>query len=769
MRHLIICREYPPTVAPPGGIGTYAKHIAQLLADAGDVVHVIGERSDAAPLPLEVRCEGRLVVHRIALDGAAPGPGLAAHPAAAVLTPHGDTVAALARSAFPPQAFAYQVALLAEELAVREGIDVIEGPEWEAPLYHLQLRRALGLGPAARPPCLVHLHSPTEFIFRHNEWETSRPDYMPAKRLEDYTVGAADGLLCPSRYLADQAEAHYGLAPGDVTVIPLPIGDTNPIERAAEVWASGSVCFVGRLEPRKGVVEWVDAAVSVAREDPDVRFEFVGADLPYAAGLSVRDYARGRIPEALRSRFHFHGSRPRAELREILAGAWACAVPSRWENFPNSCVEAMGSGAPVIASPAGGMAEMVEDERSGWIAASPAAADLADALRRALATPPDRRHAMGVEATARIRRVCDNDAIVQRHREVRADAAARGAGRSGSLPAALAWRASRAPAPAPAGGGTAVVVVASDADEARLTRCLAAVDAQSRAPVVRVLVSAPGSTMAPRLRAAAAARGWQTVDGAGGVAAAARMATLGEADGSVGAVAFVTHGTVLAPTALAECADALARVPEVGVISPWVASGTSVAAPPCPALPDELLADDGGTVRVFRAAAFVGAGGVRPDAPAGYELWDATTAVLAAGWAGVTYPAVLAHVERAAAPDPLARAAAIAGQDRARRSLLARVPEAVAYFGPELVARLESQLRAAGAAPLQDGAPPQTPASSGELLRGTLSAQLGLVRRATSEPGVALRWAARVARAALGAPPVALPASPPPKPNDRSR
>jgi hypothetical protein len=154
-------------------------------------------------------------------------------------------------------------------------------------------------------------------------------------------------------------------------------------------------------------------------------------------------------------------------------------------------------------------------------------------------------------------------------------------------------------------------------------------------------------------------------------------------------------------------------------------------------------------MRVVRAAAFTGAGGVRPDVPAGNELWDATTAVLAAGWAGVTYPAVLAHVERATTPDPLARAAAIAGQDRARRSLLARVPEAVAYFGPELVARLESQLRAAGAAPLQDGAPPQAPASSGELLRGTLSAQLGLVRRATNEPGVALRWAARVARAAL--------------------
>jgi hypothetical protein len=41
MKHLIICREYPP--APPGGIGTYVDHISRLLGENGETGHVIGQ------------------------------------------------------------------------------------------------------------------------------------------------------------------------------------------------------------------------------------------------------------------------------------------------------------------------------------------------------------------------------------------------------------------------------------------------------------------------------------------------------------------------------------------------------------------------------------------------------------------------------------------------------------------------------------------------------------------------------------------------------
>lgn len=420
MRHLILCREYPP--APSGGIGTYVAHIAPLLAEAGETVHVIGQLWKGAEQEVEESHGGRLIVHRLPYqDWETGGPRF--HPWDA-------TLSALYHSELPPRCFAWQAARLAERLVESETIDLIEAQEYEAPLWFFQLRRGLGLGPDRQPPCLVHLHSPTEPIAVHNEWPLSRPDVAAAVRLEEETIRAADALLCPSRFLARQAEERYGLSPESVRVIPLPLGGGQWVERPPEVWERGAVCYVGRLERRKGVLEWIDAAARVAPEDPAIRFDFVGPNVLGLARVSGEDLVERKIPGEVRDRFVFHGGRPRAELPRFLAGARIAVVPSRWENFPNTCVEAMASGLPVLATRQGGMAEMIEDGESGWLVDAATPEDLAAGLRRALATPPERLRAMGRRAAAAVSRICDNRTVLESHLAFRAEAAARGASRS---------------------------------------------------------------------------------------------------------------------------------------------------------------------------------------------------------------------------------------------------------------------------------------------------------------------------------------------------
>ena len=427
MKHLILCREMPP--APSGGIGTYVEHIAGLLAGAGETVHVIGQLWAGAEQPVEERHGGRLVIHRLpfedwqALRGGRPR-----------FDPRTRPLGPLFRSELPVQSFAWQAALLAERLIESEGIDLVEAQEYEAPLWFFQLRRALGLGPRRQPPCLVHLHSPTELIARHNEWRPDRPGVATAARLEAESIRGADALLCPSRFLARQAEERYGLAAGAVEVIPLPLGGGAPIERAPAVWERGTVCYVGRLERRKGIIEWLDAAAAVAPSHPDARFEFVGANVLDPAGLRGPGFVEHRIPRAVRHRFHFHGGQPRAALRGFLAGARIAVVPSRWENFPNTCVEAMISGLPVIATRQGGMAELIADGESGWLVDDADPAALAGALERALATPPERLRAMGWRAAEDVARLCANDRVLVAHLAFRTEVVARGAGRSLALP-----------------------------------------------------------------------------------------------------------------------------------------------------------------------------------------------------------------------------------------------------------------------------------------------------------------------------------------------
>ena len=430
MRHLIICREFPP--APGGGIGTYVANMSRLLAERGEIVHVISQRCEQAERACEEMCEGRLIVHRVAFDDWTALMGAKPHPA----LPQG-VESRLFRSSFHPQSFAWSAAILAERLVVEEGVDVIEAQEYEAPLYYFQLRRALGLGPDRQPPVIVHLHSPTVMIAEHNSWRAESPSVVAASRLEEYSIRAADGLLCPSRYLAGGVRTHYELSPDSIDVIPYPSIGLAKLDREDGVWSGGTVCYVGRLEPRKGILEWIDAAVSVAASRPEVTFDFVGENVLGHGGRSGRAVVNGMIPKHSRSRFRFHGPHPRSAIPGFLARARIAVVPSRWENFPNTCIEAMSSGLPVIATSTGGMAEMVEDERTGWIASS--ASTIADALIRALSCSAPRLQEMGDAASVSIRERCDPQTVVEAQLAVRAGFVDAGAVRSREVPENLEW------------------------------------------------------------------------------------------------------------------------------------------------------------------------------------------------------------------------------------------------------------------------------------------------------------------------------------------
>ncbi|HWC99104.1 MAG TPA: glycosyltransferase family 4 protein [Candidatus Sulfopaludibacter sp.] len=585
MRHLIVCREYPPAPYPPGGIGTYVVHIARLLAQAGETVHVLAQRWEGAPRSVTESCGGKLIVHRVSLDEPLPK--------------------ALSSSDCPSQAFAWQTARLAERLIEEDGVDLIEAPEWEASLYYLQVRRALGLGPKRRPPCLVHLHSPAELIVRHNQWDPTLTDLAPLCRAEAYTIRAADALLCPSRYLARGVQELYSLPDAEIAVIPYPLGDTPAIERAAPVWARDAILYIGRLELRKGVMEWVDAAVEVAAAHSQVEFHFVGSDtsLDGAPGSSVQARLEARIPRSLRGRFYFQPSQTKPKLRELLAASPVAVVPSRWENLPYTCIEAMCTGLPVMVSPNGGMRELVTDGESGWVSADVTPAGLAAALRRVLATPPAQRAAMGRHAEAAVRGICSNEAVLRQHLELRSRLAQR-------PPSSVS-----VPVPTDR-DGMGVVVTCLERPEL-LNECLAAIANQTMPP--RAIVAVVDERFA-----IAALPGCKVVPLASPSLAAARsagVAALFAESPRLLAAAFLTQSVRLEPVYLSRADAAFRSRPDLGVLSCMLRY---------PAPENELDAGPSPLCEAVRA-----------------EAVDSH-----AGWSAMTYPDILATVAapRAAAP-----------------------------------------------------------------------------------------------------------------------
>ena len=680
MRHLMICREYPPP--PAGGIGTYAGTIAPLLASRSELVHVITQKGGGAEADREEQCGGRLVIHRIPFQA----------PASLDLRRRtrirSETARALFESPLPAQSFAWQACELAESLIESEpGIDIIEAPEFEAPAYFLQLRRALGMGPARQPPIVIHLHSPTELIARHNDWPSGLPEVLLAERLEAYSIGAADALICPSAYLARQAEHRYGLKPDSVEVIRYPVGDWPALERRHEIWERGSICYVGRLERRKGILEWIDAAVAVASDRDDLHFEFVGSNILGATGGIGDDLIRRRIPPPLHERFKLRGNVPRTALPAILAGARIAVVPSRWENFPYVCLEAMLSALPVLVTRDGGMAEIVEDERTGWIARAADSDELASALRRALNASPQRLAEMGAEAARTVRRVCAADQVVTRHMELRSRVGAQGAVRSTTVPELLSGVEDRRSTSTPRSrrrlAGLAVVVAAGRHEQ--VTETLASLEAQTTRPAAVAIVR-PASDRDESNRSddsalhVACDRNDRASMVNRGVAAllAAGVDPLGWM--------FLDSRNRLASSCLERCEDVLRHCADVGLVSSWVRLDgrrrSTLQALPCPAFPYQWLENQASDASAVRAEAWEDAGGFRPPLSNGFEMWDLTNAVLAAGWKGVTVPEVLCETR---AKKSVNGTAETAGPETMRRLLLERFPSLVARDAERLI------------------------------------------------------------------------------------
>jgi len=692
MKHLIVCPEYPPAEYA-GGIGTYVHQISRMLVEAGDTVHVVAVRWKGARVKKECPHD-RLTIHRVGEIHAwwhTPAePGIRAR-----------ELRGLRESSFPPQAFSFQAALLVEKLIEHEEIDIVEGQEFEAPLYYLQLRRALGLGPARKPPCIIHLHSPMEFIVRHNDWEIHHPYFRTAKRLEDYSIQTADAWLCPSRYLARHSESHYGLPNDSIRVISLPINAAPFIERPKETWKKGTILYVGRMERRKGIMEWILAAVRAARKDARLNFEFIGANCLGTDDLNGDAIIADLVPTDLKHQFHFHGEQKRSHLPRFLSEARLAVVPSRWENFPNTCVEAMCTGLPVIATKEGGMAEMIDQGRTGWLAESADTDGLYEALEQALQTSAANLAEMSMAASASIRKKCDNNRILKDHLAFRHRILERGAIRSKKLVTGqqtdgreLHQNTSvRNRRHNPASKGIALVVTCHNTGD-DLNECLDSISCQTRQPVAVVVVdenrSAPGAKQVPGSKKK---RGWEILSKPHGDNISGKnlgIQHLLKADINPAGFSFLNAEDALVPHFVETCSEILDHCPDVGLISGWVdftGNRHDIWIRPCPGFPYQWVFNEVAPFAAVRTGALMAADRFRSGMEGAFEYWDLFNSVLASNWTGVTVPGILGYCR---IRKKVYSGSKLNVHRRMRKAMLARFPDLMASDAEDIIMMAEA-------------------------------------------------------------------------------
>jgi L-malate glycosyltransferase len=152
------------------------------------------------------------------------------------------------------------------------------------------------------------------------------------------------------------------------------------------------VGVLARLAPCKGLEVFLDAARIVADRFPEVRFLVVGDQEVFAEdGVRVGGSYRQTL-ERHAERLGLGGriilTNFRLDVPEILAELTVSVLPSiKGEGLPNSVLESMAAGLPVVATNSGGTLEAVEDGRTGFLVPPSDAAALAQAISTLLEDP----------------------------------------------------------------------------------------------------------------------------------------------------------------------------------------------------------------------------------------------------------------------------------------------------------------------------------------------------------------------------------------------
>ncbi len=160
-----------------------------------------------------------------------------------------------------------------------------------------------------------------------------------------------------------------GLRPeAAIHVVPNGVELDKARARPSEPRRGLRVTTIGTLGVRKGHFDIVEAAALL--RDLDVTFEFVGPDEYGGEGVQLGELARKLGVE---SRIQLTGPLSGDDKWAALARADVFLLPARNENMPNSVLEAMAAGLPVIATDVGAVAEMLADPRALVPVGDPAA------------------------------------------------------------------------------------------------------------------------------------------------------------------------------------------------------------------------------------------------------------------------------------------------------------------------------------------------------------------------------------------------------------
>ncbi len=186
--------------------------------------------------------------------------------------------------------------------------------------------------------------------------------WLYGRLIERYNLSHTRYLIAIGRYVVDYFR---GVLRPDVQAFYIPNAIDASYFQLKPEGTGGTILYAGRIIPRKRALDLVRAFARLAPEFPAAQLRLAGE---FRSEPGYAEQVRRGIAESrLEDRVHMLGGLSEEDVLHEFAGCDVLALPSIQETTPMVIAQAMAAGKPVVATPVGGITEMVHDNETGFL------------------------------------------------------------------------------------------------------------------------------------------------------------------------------------------------------------------------------------------------------------------------------------------------------------------------------------------------------------------------------------------------------------------
>jgi glycosyltransferase involved in cell wall biosynthesis len=214
-------------------------------------------------------------------------------------------------------------------------------------------------------PCVVRISSIRKLSAINAEFPQDDINLF-FEQMELYSIKKADSVFGPCNIISEEVNRCSAC---DVKIIESPYlhGIVKIDDKLYKEHLLGKkyLLFFGTIGILKGIAVLAEIISELLSQFPKLYFVFIGKDVGYR-NQPMMDYVYEKAGE-LRERVIRFDKLHHDQLYPIIQGAYAVVLPSRIDNFPNTCIEAMAHGKMVIGTRNTGFDQLINDKISGFL------------------------------------------------------------------------------------------------------------------------------------------------------------------------------------------------------------------------------------------------------------------------------------------------------------------------------------------------------------------------------------------------------------------